>query len=61
MAKINELTAMGKRDYIDRLMCTNKNSATYYSRPTHESAFIDQEWHYIETEFAQTVITFKRK
>ncbi|MBQ6862559.1 MAG: hypothetical protein IJN98_08115 [Alistipes sp.] len=61
MAKINELTAMGKRDYIDRLMCTNKNSATYYSRQTHESAFIDQEWHYIETEFAQTVITFKRK
>jgi len=52
---------MGKRDYIDRLMCTNKNSATYYSRQTHESAFIDQEWHYIETEFAQTVITFKRK
>lgn len=58
MALVNELTSMGKRDYIDRLMCANKNSATYYSQRTQEAAFIDQEWDYIESKFRQAVETF---
>lgn len=58
-AKINEVTQMGKMDYIDRLMCANKNSATYYSQRTHEASFIDDEWDYIETKLLNAVQTFK--
>ena len=58
-ATINQVVAMGKMDYIDRLMCSNKSSATYYSQRTHEASFIDDEWDYIENELMSAIESFK--
>lgn len=58
-ARITEVTQMGKMNYIDRLMCANKTSATYYSQRTHEASFIDEEWDYIDNELMNAIQSFK--
>ena len=47
-AGIYDLDEDGKNDYIDRLACTDKNSATYYSQNSSDIAQFDAEWNYIE-------------
>ena len=46
-AIISELRDMGKEDYIDLVLCTDKSSATYYSQNKKELTQIDDEWAYI--------------
>lgn len=50
---LEELKANGKQDYIDKVMCSNKSSVTYYGTNgnTLESEFVDSEWAYIEEKF----------
>lgn len=45
---VNNIIKDGKNDYIDRLACTDKNSATYYSQNSSDIAQFDAEWNYIE-------------
>lgn len=46
-AIISELRDMGKEDYIDLVLCTDKSSSTYYSQNKKELTQIDDEWAYI--------------
>ena len=50
---------MGKMDYIDLILCTDKSSATYYSQKKMESAQIDAEWDYIVNELGNAIENFK--
>ena len=45
---VNNIIQDGKNDYIDRLACTDKNSATYYAQNSTDIAQFDAEWNYIE-------------
>ena len=45
---VNNIIKDGKNDYIDRLACTDKNSATYYAQNSTDIAQFDAEWNYIE-------------
>lgn len=45
---INNIIKDGKNDYIDRIACTDKNSATYYAQNSSDVAQFDAEWNYIE-------------
>lgn len=45
---VNNIIKDGKNDYIDRLACTDKNSATYYSQGSSDIEQFDAEWNYIE-------------
>lgn len=58
---IDNLKADGKQDYIDKVMCSNKSSVTYYSADgkTVEAEFVDQEWAYIESEFLDTLLLLR--
>lgn len=58
---IDKLKADGKQDYIDKVMCSNKSSVTYYSTDgkTVEAEFVDQEWAYIESEFLDALLLLR--
>ena len=58
-AQIEQLRQMGKEDYIDTVMCTDKSSATYYSQRKQELRQIEDEWDYIENEFMNAIKNFK--
>lgn len=45
---IEDLIAGGKFDYIDQVVCTDKNSVTYYTQAKGEERMFDEEWKYIE-------------
>lgn len=50
-AKLRELRGeadQGSADYIDLVLCTDKNSATYYSQRKKELGQIEAEWAYIK-------------
>lgn len=57
--RIQEIIDMGKMDYIDRVMCSNRSSSTYYSQRTYEASFVDDEWDYIENQLMNAVESFK--
>ena len=57
--EIEQLMNMGKDDYIDTVLCTDKSSATYYSQRKKELAQIEDEWDYIENEFMNAVRNFR--
>lgn len=42
----------GKYDYIDRIACTDKNSATYFAQNSQDIAQFDAEWNYIYKDLA---------
>lgn len=58
-AEIEQLKQMGKEDYIDTILCTDKSSATYYAQRKHELTQIEDEWDYIENEFMNAIKNFK--
>lgn len=50
-AKLRELRGeadQGSADYIDLVLCTDKNSATYYAQGKKELSQIEAEWAYIK-------------
>lgn len=58
---IDELKTNGKQDYIDKVMCSNKSSVTYYGNNgnTLETEFVDEEWTYIEEKFQDALKLLK--
>lgn len=58
-ALVKDVCDMGKMDYIDLILCTDKSSATYYSQKKMESAQIDAEWDYIVNELGNAIENFK--
>ncbi len=54
-ALVKEVADMGKMDYIDLILCTDKSSSTYYSQKKMESTQIDAEWNYIKKELAKAI------
>lgn len=59
--KIEEIKSFGRQDYIDRLMCANKSSVTFYAAGgnTHETAFVDEEWAYFSEKFKDALTLLK--
>lgn len=45
---VSNIIKDGKNDYIDRIACTDKHSATYYAQNSADVAQFDAEWDYIE-------------
>lgn len=47
-AIIDSIISAGKFDYIDTLVCSDKNSLTYYTQGKGEDKQFDDEWRFIE-------------
>lgn len=45
---IDNIISSGKYDYIDQIVCSDKNSVTYYTQQKGEDVQFDVEWKYIE-------------
>ena len=45
---IEGIIKAGKFDYIDTLVCSDKNSLTYYNQAKGEDKQFDEEWRFIE-------------
>lgn len=56
---IEEIKNADKQDYIDKLLCGHKSSATLYAGNTHEAAFVDEEWEYFAEKFLDALQIFK--
>ena len=58
---IEELKANGKQDYIDRVLCSNKSSVTYFGTNgnTLESEFVDEEWAYVSEKLQDALKLLK--
>lgn len=56
---IEEIKKAEKQDYIDKLVCGHKSSATLYAGNTHEAAFVDEEWEYFAEKFLDALQIFK--
>ena len=57
--EIEQLMNMGKDDYIDTVLCTDKSSATYYSQRRRELTQIEDEWDYICNELLDAIRDFR--
>ncbi len=49
-ALIDSIIDAGKYDYIDHIVCSDKNSLTYYTQQKGEDKQFDEEWKYIEKQ-----------
>ena len=47
---IDGIIIAGKFDYIDTLVCSDKNSLTYYNQAKGEDKQLDEEWKFIEKQ-----------
>ncbi|MDR0969874.1 MAG: hypothetical protein LBM67_05000 [Lentimicrobiaceae bacterium] len=55
---IDNIIANGKFDYIDQIICANKNSLTFYKQG-NEGERLDEEWTYIEKQLKNALGNFK--
>lgn len=56
---IKNIIADGMADYIDKLVCSDKNSLTYFSKNNGETEQLIQEWNYIEQELLNALNNLK--
>lgn len=56
---VDGIIANGKFDYIDKIICADKNSSTYYSQAKDEGKCFDEEWNYIEKHLKNALSNFK--
>ncbi len=56
---VEEIISAGKEDYIDKLLCTDKNSITYKSKNNGELLQINEEWKYIAKSLVNALETLK--
>ena len=54
-AFIDSVISAGKFDYIDTLVCSDKNSLTYYAQGKGEDKQFDDEWKFIERHLKNTL------
>jgi hypothetical protein len=57
-AIVDGIVANGKYDYIDRIVCADKNSLTYYTQAKGEDKRFDEEWKYIEKQLKNALSNF---
>jgi hypothetical protein len=57
-AIVDGIIANGKYDYIDHIVCANKNSLTYYAQAKGEDKRLDEEWGYIEKQLKNALSNF---
>jgi hypothetical protein len=57
-AIVDGIIANGKYDYIDRIICADKNSLTYYTQAKGEDKRFDEEWKYIEKQLKNALSNF---
>jgi len=57
-AIVDGIIAKGKYDYIDQIVCADKNSLTYYSQKKGEDKRFDEEWAYIEKHLKNALGNF---
>lgn len=49
----------GMADYIDKVVCTDKNSLTYFSKQNGETERFVKEWEFIQKDFINSIENFK--
>jgi hypothetical protein len=57
-AIVDGIIANGKYDYIDRIVCADKNSLTYYTQKKGEDKRFDEEWKYITKQLKNALSNF---
>ncbi|MDR1527826.1 MAG: tubulin-like doman-containing protein [Dysgonamonadaceae bacterium] len=57
-AIVDGIIANGKYDYIDQIVCADKNSLTYYTQAKGEDKRFDEEWKYIEKQLKNALSNF---
>ncbi len=57
--RIKEIARLGIHSYIDRIVCSDKSSVTYFSQKTAELNQLDEEFRYIEDELVNQLKNLK--
>ena len=57
--RIETLVKDGFHKYINELVCSDKNSLTYFARESGEVDILRREWAYIEKELYNALLNFK--
>lgn len=57
--KINQIAQAGLADYINKLICANKNSVTYFSSESGEIKLIQQEFDFLSKGLFNALVSLK--
>ena len=57
--RIKEIARLGIYSYIDRIVCSDKSSVTYFNQKTAELNQLDEEFRYIEDELVNQLKNLK--
>lgn len=58
-SEIQRIISDGIEDYIDRIVCSDKNSVTYFANNSGETELLQKEFQYIKDSLLKTLANFK--